>query len=759
MENYILFAGRKVPIQTNYPVFRFDDNSGPSFYHPENTLSPDRLMQMALLRPTMQNYSMRGGNFTRGAEQLFGMTRQEIDALGEHIWQIALHHDVTTSAADTFNVLCTRGLSTHFVVNYDGALYQFMDCYHVAWATGDNNNHSIAIDMNNPVYPELRDTDPASGMREIYQGKVNGSVKTMLGYTEPQYDTIIALIKALISPVNVPGEEPWIPLPVVAKSCFPPIAENGDVINRLLRDSVNFHGFLGHYHCSANKWDPGPAFDWLRVLSGIKGKRNSLPMLIGEPDERLNLSEAGGKLLENLFERYYHNAEIAPGGWYPIGVNQSWHSGIHLTAPKGTPVLNMMEGTIVAVRNVRPVDLGSPSFVLVRHERAADSAVKNSTSVYWYSLYMHLEHMIKPDHWVDVPWVAELFGNDLTTPDEFLYNVDGAARTYERGMPHVADASAKTKNPKKILEAFFRGDILLTNIPCPAGSVLGHIGLFGNRPDLLERQLHVEVFSAENIFAHGSAQNEAWSIVEGDVSNYSLVRVKRLLKPMQEYVQMQTGRIPTLLKSSEVAGFYAMGDNDPLSQRKNDFRKMNCFHRSEWSPLMNWTKTAIQSVGWQWESEAEFGKWLLLWLPFQWMTKEVANALDFPKKHEIFTYHPIYLLKQLNLTYAGDIAQNAEEAGDDEFKQNAAELAARVEELVALNRKLENKESLTPEERARHEELYQLMDDHLDDAKSDISATTRYDYFNNNDFNRWEPGEWLPPETVDLNDFSEYHDE
>ena len=295
MEKYILFAGRKVPINTNYPVNLFSNGSSPSFYNPENWLSPDKLAQMTLLRPERRNYSYRMGNkmhFQKSADQLFSVTRDELDALGEFIHQIALHHDVTTNAVDTYNVLCTRGLSTHFVVNYDGALYQFMDCYHVAWATGDNNNHSIAIDMNNPVYPELKDEDPARGMRDIYQGKINGAVKTMLGYTEPQYETIIALIKALISPVQVPNEEPWIPLKTVSENCFPPISESGEVINRLLRDSIGFKGFLGHYHCSANKWDPGPAFDWMRVLSGIKGKRNSLPMLIGEDGIRRLINRA-----------------------------------------------------------------------------------------------------------------------------------------------------------------------------------------------------------------------------------------------------------------------------------------------------------------------------------------------------------------------------------------------------------------------------------------------------------------------------------
>ncbi len=750
MDKYIVFAGRHVPIVTNYPVYVFDNDSAPSYYHPEKTLSPDKLMQMAILRPTMQNFCARfgsGNTFNLSQEQLFGISRQEIDALGQHICQIALHHDVTMNANDTFNVLCTRGLSTHFCVNYDGALFQYLDCYHMAWATGENNNRCIAIDMNNPVYPELREEDPANGMRDIYQGKINGSVKTMLGYTEPQYETIIALIKALITPINYPGDtDPWTPLPVVAANCFPPISENGEVINQLLRDSVHFQGFLGHYHCSSNKWDPGPAFDWLRVLSGIKGKRNSLPMLL---HERKNLAECGGKLLRELLDKYYQNAEFSNGGWYPVGTNQAWHSGIHLTAEAGTPILNMMEGTIVAVRNVKTVDLGDPSFVLVRHERTENIDGKEKT-VYWYSLYMHLSPMHTPEDLDGIPWVQDLLGADVQVPDSVLYNMNSDSRNYEKGIPHVVDGTVKSKNYDEILAAFFRGDIILTNLPYRAEQVVGRIGRFGATPDTLQRQVHIEVFSQENIFQHGNAENNSWLIVEGDSSDYSLVRVKKLLRPIQEHIQSLTGQIPTFLKSSEIGSFYAVGENDPVAPRRNDFRKMICSHRSEWSPLMNWTKTAIQSVGWQWESEESFGKWLVLWLPFQWLTKEVTSALDLPPKHYFYTYHPIYLLEQLNKTYAGDIAQNAEEAGASEMKDNANDVANRVAELVALNKKFENKEPLTEAELKRRDELYMLMDDHMNDKRADIEAETRYDYYYDENFDIWEPGEWAPPTRAEL---------
>ena len=741
MDKFIMFAGRQIPIAIPYPVFSYVNNTGPSFYKPDATLTEDRLIQMSLLRPDRRNYSWRA-RLTRTPEQLFNVPQDEVEMLGQLVHQIALHHDVTTDAPTTFNVLCTRGLSTHFVVNYDGALYQFMDCYHVAWATGDNNAHSIAIDMNNPVYPEMRDSDPAAGMREIYQGKVNGSVKTMLGYTEAQYDTIIALIKALTSPVRTGTDPDWVPLPKVAANCFPPISESGEVINGLLRDSVGFHGFLGHFHCSANKWDPGPAFDWLRVLSGIKGEQNSLPMLLGEKDERRNLDQAGGAVLEELLMRYYKNAENAPGGWYPMGANQSWHSGIHLTAPEGTPVLAMMSGTIVAVRNVKTVDLGDPSFVLIRHEREEDLDGEK-TKVFWYSLYMHLEPMLTEEQF-DITWVSDLLGANLQVPDEVKYRFENLNVEYEKGIPQVVDGTVVSKNYDEILKAFFKGDIILTNIDCKAGTPIGTIGRFGTAPDRLSRQLHVEVFSKENIFQRGNAQGEAWSVIEGDISDYSLVRVKKILKPIIERVEERTQRTPVLLKTAEIQDFYVMGDSEPLASRRDAFRKMICYHRSEWSPLMNWTKTALQSVGWQWESENQFGAWLLKWLPFQWLTPELTPALKLPKDHFFYTYHPIYLLEQLNMTYSGDITHNAEEAGADEMEMSNEEAAKRLKRLTELNQKAQEQD-LTAEEKQEREELYQLMDDHMGDARGDISTETRYDYFYDEQFDHWEPGEWNPP--------------
>jgi hypothetical protein len=35
-------------------------------------------------------------------------------------------------------------------------------------------------------------------------------------------------------------------------------------------DWQNFQGVLGHYHVQRNKTDPGPAFNWEKVVGGAR---------------------------------------------------------------------------------------------------------------------------------------------------------------------------------------------------------------------------------------------------------------------------------------------------------------------------------------------------------------------------------------------------------------------------------------------------------------------------------------------------------
>jgi N-acetyl-anhydromuramyl-L-alanine amidase AmpD len=44
----------------------------------------------------------------------------------------------------------------------------------------------------------------------------------------------------------------------------------GHLIPRKLpaEELKNYQGVLGHYHIQTNKTDPGPAFDWDRIIGG-----------------------------------------------------------------------------------------------------------------------------------------------------------------------------------------------------------------------------------------------------------------------------------------------------------------------------------------------------------------------------------------------------------------------------------------------------------------------------------------------------------
>src|SRR5215471_13247184 len=84
--------------------------------------------------------------------------------------------------------------------------------------------------------------------------------------------------------------------------------------------------------------------------------------------------------------KLFQNNEAGPGGFYPVGVSQTWHNGIHLTAEPGKPVHCLASGTIVAARRVPSYDEtqyphGSPSFVLVKHQLAVLKDPEKDTDI------------------------------------------------------------------------------------------------------------------------------------------------------------------------------------------------------------------------------------------------------------------------------------------------------------------------------------------------------------------------------------------
>ena len=74
---------------------------------------------------------------------------QDRDALRPIVTQVILHYDVAGTSKRCFEVLEKRRLSSHFLLDLDGTVYQTLDLKERAWHAGKANNRSIGIEIAN----------------------------------------------------------------------------------------------------------------------------------------------------------------------------------------------------------------------------------------------------------------------------------------------------------------------------------------------------------------------------------------------------------------------------------------------------------------------------------------------------------------------------------------------------------------------------------------------------------------------------------
>lgn len=279
----VLLAGRPLPIGA--PVVTWRDPGGYDAYAERCAFSEQVLPR----RPaggcnTPERYGERRGLAPAVAEvaSARGALTAELAAL--QIDQVVIHYDVAWTSRNCFKVLHDlRGLSCHFLLDVDGTLYQTLDLVERARHAGAANDRSIGIEIAHPGPLELtkdlakRYSRDAEGVRfdlawlrnttrtpgyvvrparpEPVAGRIQGQRLTMYDYTDAQYETLSRLLATLSRAL------PRIRLRV-------PRDAAGKVRNAVLSaDELGaFSGLVGHYHVSKRKQDPGPAFDWERVL-------------------------------------------------------------------------------------------------------------------------------------------------------------------------------------------------------------------------------------------------------------------------------------------------------------------------------------------------------------------------------------------------------------------------------------------------------------------------------------------------------------
>ncbi len=232
-----------------------------------------------------------------------GLSAEEIERVRGGGWdlpllqrvvdQFVIHFDARGTSRECFDVLHDqRGLSVHFMLDLDGTIYQTMDLKESAFHATIANQRSIGIEVANigayskdeaSVLDRWYDRDETSKMRltipggaeaarlrdprailrpsrdELIAGTIQGRELVQYDYTPQQYEALARLTATLCNLF------PRIP-------CDYPRDDADVLIPRKLEDETlaDYHGILGHYHVQTNKVDPGPAFDWERLIGDAK---------------------------------------------------------------------------------------------------------------------------------------------------------------------------------------------------------------------------------------------------------------------------------------------------------------------------------------------------------------------------------------------------------------------------------------------------------------------------------------------------------
>lgn len=293
----IVVAGQL--FHTGTKVVTWMDVGGYDAYRVERRFAPYEQSSWAKtqeLKPDIKDPARYGLRFQKLSPEEIERVRGggwDLPTLRRVVDQFVMHYDVCGIAKQCFNILHDhRGLSVHFMLDIDGTLYQTLDLKERAFHATTSNHRSIGIEIANmgaygPADTKALDTwypRDAAGKAyikvpeklgdplirtpnftgrpirdQMVRGTVQGQDLVQYDLTPQQYAALIKLTAAL-------------------HRVFPkirldyPRGADGKVLPHKLPDEelAKYEGVLGHFHIQTNKTDPGPAFDWDKVLDGAK---------------------------------------------------------------------------------------------------------------------------------------------------------------------------------------------------------------------------------------------------------------------------------------------------------------------------------------------------------------------------------------------------------------------------------------------------------------------------------------------------------
>jgi N-acetylmuramoyl-L-alanine amidase len=525
----------------------------------------------------------------RPALRAFG-AKPPLAAAQAAITQFVVHHDGCTSADMCWSVLQNeRGLSCHFLIDNNGTIFQTIDLALMAYHAAEFNLRAIGVEFCNrgdaKKYGDTYDNGKHGGGRDKVNCQINGYNYYAFSYTKAQMESFTRLARELKRilpnlpveyPQKAPGEAAWETLPRAG--------------------AFGFAGYMGHYHLTAQKWDPGP-FDFKAFCRSLRGQF-SLPMYtVPSPKDPREVPPAIPENLDELDaacnKLYAANETGADGGFFPIGPwgeHRLWHGGIHIVGALGAPVYAQFPGRLVAARMGKKSAVGSANFALLRHDLTL-----GEETLRFYALYMHLFDELSEATPV-VPWMA--------------------SKSWQ-------EWKAKGGKP---------GEVALLDEPIDAGQMMGRFGVAGP-PELSKAQIHLEIFSGPNDRMFSQVKGAAWDYIDGSAGG-RFCDVDAINDEIDANHDHRLSR-------EELAAAYSSGD------RSKYLRVI--LHVSEWAAEPSWSEALLSTADFRDVPPAEVEAMVAEQItPALWWDERVARHARLPSDGVVYHYHPIAFLRFFN---------------------------------------------------------------------------------------------------------------
>ncbi len=248
---------------------------------------------------TPNRYGVRASGLSQAELERVRGGGWDLALLRRQVDQLVLHYDAVGTSRGCFKVLQDeRGLSTHFLLDLDGTIYQTLDVKERAYHATTSNDRAVGVEIANlgafaenqtnpfarwyqtngsgrtiitiPGGAQVERTPNFEGRpvrRGVVTGEVQGQELRQYDFTAEQYRALARLTAALCTV-----------LPKIR--CDYPRDAAGKLADAKLPDAQlkDYEGVLGHWHIQTDKVDPGPALQWDYVI-GEARRLMKLPTL------------------------------------------------------------------------------------------------------------------------------------------------------------------------------------------------------------------------------------------------------------------------------------------------------------------------------------------------------------------------------------------------------------------------------------------------------------------------------------------------